>query len=173
MSRVHSSVDWRPDCGPWSMVDHSHGRRLTLTGTWARRHSRASDLTVVALGPREGDGDPYPGWHKGGSSGASSMRRCLRHGGEMRRRAASVVWRGGDGGTFYRGGQGRWPARRQWCAIKRRPVMEEETKGLTLSDAGKWRPRDAGSVHPFTRGERRRAAAPGAVVAALAWGRRW
>jgi hypothetical protein len=39
---------------------------------------------------------------KGGGSGASSMKRCLRHGGEERRRAASAMWRGRDGGAFYR-----------------------------------------------------------------------
>jgi hypothetical protein len=33
------------------------------------------------------------------------MRRCSRHGGEGSRRAVSAVWRGGDGGTFYRGGK--------------------------------------------------------------------
>jgi hypothetical protein len=33
------------------------------------------------------------------------MRRCSKRGGEGRRRAVRVVWRGGDGGSFYRGGQ--------------------------------------------------------------------
>jgi hypothetical protein len=39
---------------------------------------------------------------KGEGGEASSMRRCSTHGGEGTRRAASTVWRGGDGGTFYR-----------------------------------------------------------------------
>jgi hypothetical protein len=44
------------------------------------------------------------GWAsmKGEGSQVSSMRRCSTRGGEGRRRATSVVWRGGDGGAFYR-----------------------------------------------------------------------
>jgi hypothetical protein len=65
----------------------------------------------------KGTGIPTPvetGWWKGsdggasmkgGSSGASSMKRCSRHGGEERRREVRVVWRGGDGGAFYRLGE--------------------------------------------------------------------
>jgi hypothetical protein len=64
MSRVHRTVDWRPDCDPWSTVDQSHGRRSKLAGVQARRCTRVQDLTVVAWGAREGYGDPYPGWHE-------------------------------------------------------------------------------------------------------------
>jgi hypothetical protein len=72
---------------------------------------------VAAWGAREGDGNPYPGWHeqqrgssgralaKVGGGGASSMRRCSGRGGEGRRRAVSVVWRGRGGGAFYRHGE--------------------------------------------------------------------
>jgi hypothetical protein len=52
------------------------------------------------------------------------MRGCLRCGGEERRGAAGAVWRGRDGGTFYRGGEvvvgrgdGR-PSSSRRCAIK-------------------------------------------------------
>jgi hypothetical protein len=41
------------------------------------------------------------------------MRGCLRCGGEERRGAAGAVWRGRDGGTIYRGGEGRRSAKRQ------------------------------------------------------------
>jgi hypothetical protein len=64
VSRVHRTVDWRSDCDPWFMVDHSHGRRLKLTGVRSHWCSRARDLTVVTRGARKGDGDPYPGWHE-------------------------------------------------------------------------------------------------------------
>jgi hypothetical protein len=46
------------------MVDHNHGRRPKLARARAHRRSRAWDLTMVAQEAREGDGDPYPGWHK-------------------------------------------------------------------------------------------------------------
>jgi hypothetical protein len=42
---------------------------------------------------------------KGGGGEASSMRRCSRHRGEERRRAASAVWRCRNGGTLYRLGE--------------------------------------------------------------------
>jgi hypothetical protein len=58
------TVDWRPDCGPWSMVEHSHGWRLKLARARAHWRSRARDLVVMAWGAREWDGDPYPGWHE-------------------------------------------------------------------------------------------------------------
>jgi hypothetical protein len=35
------------------------------------------------------------------------MRGYSRCGGEERRGVVGVVWSGGDGGTFYRGGEGR------------------------------------------------------------------
>jgi hypothetical protein len=176
MSRVHRMVDWRPDCGPWSMVDHNHGRRPMLARARARQRSLAWDLTVVARRGRERDGDPYPDWHEateglgqlGVDGGASSTKRCSRHGGEGRRRAASAVWRGRDKGAFYRGGEGRWLARRWWCAIKRRPVTEEEARGLMPSDEGKERPRDTGLVRPFTRGEGRWMVALGTAATASA-----
>jgi hypothetical protein len=42
--------------------------------------------------------------------------------------------------------------------------MEEEARGLTLSDVGKRGPRDTGSVHPFARGEGRQMTASGAAA---------
>jgi hypothetical protein len=45
------------------MVDHSHGQRPKLAGARAHRHSRVRDLAVMVRGAREGDGDPYLGWH--------------------------------------------------------------------------------------------------------------
>jgi hypothetical protein len=38
--------------------------RPKLTRARAHRRSRVRDLAVVAWGAREGDGDPYPGWHE-------------------------------------------------------------------------------------------------------------
>jgi hypothetical protein len=35
-----------------------------LIGARAHRRSRARDLAVVARGAREGDRNPYPGWHE-------------------------------------------------------------------------------------------------------------
>jgi hypothetical protein len=69
----------------------------------AHRCSRARDLAVVARGAREGDGNPYPGWHEATEgldwSGVGEERRwwskldekVLRRGGEGRRRAVSAV----------------------------------------------------------------------------------
>jgi hypothetical protein len=59
----------------------------------------------TSIGTRRRRGSNGQASTKGGDSGPSSMRRCSRRGGEGRRRAVRVVWRGGDGGSFYRGGQ--------------------------------------------------------------------
>jgi hypothetical protein len=64
IDRYKKMVDWWSDYSPWSMVDHIHRRRPKLIGARAHRRSCAWDLSVVARGAREGDGDPYPDWHK-------------------------------------------------------------------------------------------------------------
>jgi hypothetical protein len=160
VSRVHRMVDWWPDCGPWSMVDHNHRWRSNLTGVpvhgtspWWHGEQEKGTGIPTPVGTRWWRGSDSQASAKGGGGGASSMRRCSRHGGEGRRRAASTVWRGGDGGDFYRGGEGRRSARWRWCAIKRRPVTKVEARGLTSCDEGKRRPHDTGLVRPFARGE--------------------
>jgi hypothetical protein len=85
VSRVHRTVDWRPDCGPW-----------WTTATGGGQNSPERKLTGVPVCGRASV--------KGSSDGASLMRRCSRREGEERR-AASAVWRGGDGGAFYRCGE--------------------------------------------------------------------
>jgi hypothetical protein len=59
VSRVHRTVDWRPDCGPWSMVDHSHGWRpklisIPVRGTLPWWHGEQE----------KGMGIPYLDWHE-------------------------------------------------------------------------------------------------------------
>jgi hypothetical protein len=52
-----------------------------LTGGGPRRRSRVQDLTVVALGARGEDREPYPGWHKAaeghGRLGDGEVRQWL------------------------------------------------------------------------------------------------
>jgi hypothetical protein len=79
---------------------------------------------VVAQGAREGDVDPYLGWHE--------ARSCGKESGVERRRPGHLLL--GWGGS---GGEGRRSAKRRWCAIKRRLVMENEARGSTPSDEGK------------------------------------
>jgi hypothetical protein len=52
MSRVHWMVDWRPDYGPRSLEDHSHGRWPKLVRVRAHRCYRGSELDVG--GPKGG-----------------------------------------------------------------------------------------------------------------------
>jgi hypothetical protein len=88
VSRVHRTVDWRPDCGPW-----------WTTATGGGRNSPERKLTGVPVCGRASV--------KGSSDGASLMRRCSRREGEERR-AASAVWRGGDGAPFIGVGRLWW-----------------------------------------------------------------
>jgi hypothetical protein len=94
------------------MVDHSHGRRPKLTGVPVRGtsqwwHGEQEKGTGIPnpVGTRRQRGSDGRALMKGGGDRVSSMRRCLRCGGEGRRRAVSAVWRGGDRDTFYRGGE--------------------------------------------------------------------
>jgi hypothetical protein len=90
----------------------------------AHRRSHARDLAAMAREARGGDGDLYPGWHEmaeGLGRPGDGGSRCR---GEERRGAVGAVWRGGDRGTFYRGGEavvGRGdglPSGGRRCAIK-------------------------------------------------------
>jgi hypothetical protein len=86
-----------------------------LAGVWARRRSRAWDLTVVAWGARGEDGDPYPGWHEwveglgrlGIGEGRQRQRskhdgkRLGREGGERGADLSTVKMAGGVA-PFYR-----------------------------------------------------------------------
>jgi hypothetical protein len=66
------------------MVDHNHERRPKRIGARAHRRSRVRDLVMGARGAREGDGDPYPGWHE---AAEGLTRRGL---GEGRRRRSEL-----------------------------------------------------------------------------------
>jgi hypothetical protein len=109
-------VDWRPDYGPWSTVDQSHGRRsspecdlagipVRETSPWWHGEQEKGTGIPTPVGMRRRRGSDSWASVKGGGGGASSTRRCLSHEGEGRRRAASAVRRGGDGDIFYRGGE--------------------------------------------------------------------
>jgi hypothetical protein len=69
-----------------------------------------------------------------GGGRSSSTRGHSRSGGEERRGAASMVWRGGDGGTCYWGGEAvvgsgdGWPSGSRRCAIKA-PVTQRGDDG--------------------------------------------
>jgi hypothetical protein len=111
--------------GGRSSLDHELASipvRVTLP--WWHGEQEKGTRIPSPVGTRRRRGSNGRASAKGGRGGASSTRRYSRCESEGRRRAMSMVWRGGDGGAFYRGGEGRRSARRRWCAIKRRPVME-------------------------------------------------
>jgi hypothetical protein len=117
VDRAHGPVDHWLDIGSQSTLDHGQeqwkelaGARLAgvpVCGTLPRWRGKQEEGTGIStsVGTRRQRGSD--GWvtvDRGGGR-SSSTRGRSRCGGEQRRGAAGVVWRGEDGETFYRGGQ--------------------------------------------------------------------
>jgi hypothetical protein len=117
---VHGPVDHWPDFGSQPIVDHGQEQWPELAEAWLtgvpvrwtspRRHGKQVEGTGIStpIGVR---------WQRGsdgrvavdrGGSWSSLTRGCSRCEGEERRGAAGAVWRGGDGGAFYRVGRRWW-----------------------------------------------------------------
>jgi hypothetical protein len=112
----------------------------------AHRRSRAWDLATTVWKQEEGTGLSTPvGTRRQrgldgratmdrGGGWSSSTRGRSRCGGEERRAAASAMWRGGDEGAFYRGGEvvaRRGDSRPSGGrgALSRRRLLKGETMG--------------------------------------------
>jgi hypothetical protein len=80
------------------------------TSPWGHREQEKGLGIPTPVGTRRRRGSDGRASTKGCGGGASLMRRCLKRGGEERRRAVSAVWRGGDGLPFIGSGR-QWRGR--------------------------------------------------------------
>jgi hypothetical protein len=109
-----STVDWRrarstvARSGGGGQCSPEHeltGVLVRGTLPWRRGEQEKGTGIPTPVGMRQQRGSSGRALAKVGGGGASSMRRCSGRGGEGRRRAVSVVWRGRGGGAFYRHGE--------------------------------------------------------------------
>jgi hypothetical protein len=136
VDRVHGPVDHWSDFGSQSTVHHEQeqwpelaGAQLAgvpVCGTLPRQRGKQEEGMGIStpIGMRRQRGSDGRATVDRGGGRSSSMRGRSRCRGEERRGVAGSVWRGRDGGVFYRGGEevvGRGdgqPSGGRRCAIK-------------------------------------------------------
>jgi hypothetical protein len=121
---AHGPMDHWSDFGSQSTVDHGQEQWPELTrarltsvpvhGTSPRQRGKQEEGTRIStpVGTRRRRGSDDRAMVDQGGDWSSSMRGHSRCGGEERRGVAGMVPRGGEGGTFYTGGEGRRSAKR-------------------------------------------------------------
>jgi hypothetical protein len=104
---------WTGAAGSSPKEEHA-GVPMYRTSPWRRGEQEEGTWISTLVGTRRRRGSDGWAMVDQGGSRSSSTRGRSRCGGEERWGAAGVVWRGRDGGTFSRGGEGRrlvkrWP----------------------------------------------------------------